>query len=81
LIKRVDLGKGKIMKLGLALGGGAVRGLAHIGVLKVLKKQLLRSSESKHYLLYVSSIKSLKTFNFLHNSFKVITLNLAILNK
>ncbi|ANP80138.1 patatin [Bacillus sp. B25(2016b)] len=26
------------MKLGLALGGGAVRGLAHIGVLKVLKK-------------------------------------------
>lgn len=37
MIKRVDLGKGKIMKLGLALGGGAVRGLAHIGVLKVLK--------------------------------------------
>ncbi|AEH49379.1 patatin-like phospholipase family protein [Parageobacillus thermoglucosidasius] len=26
------------MKVGLALGGGAVRGLAHIGVLKVLKK-------------------------------------------
>mgnify|MGYP001170141961 FL=1 len=26
------------MKIGLALGGGAVRGLAHIGVLKVLKK-------------------------------------------
>jgi len=25
------------MKVGLALGGGAVRGLAHIGVLKVLK--------------------------------------------
>jgi NTE family protein len=33
------LKKGKIvMKVGLALGGGAVRGLAHIGVLKVLKK-------------------------------------------
>jgi len=26
------------MKVGLALGGGAVRGLAHIGVIKVLKK-------------------------------------------
>lgn len=26
------------MKVGLALGGGAVRGLAHIGILKVLKK-------------------------------------------
>jgi len=26
------------MKIGLALRGGAVRGLAHIGVLKVLKK-------------------------------------------
>ncbi|GIQ62791.1 hypothetical protein PACILC2_13590 [Paenibacillus cisolokensis] len=26
------------MKVGLALGGGAIRGLAHIGVLKVLKK-------------------------------------------
>jgi NTE family protein len=29
------------MKVGLALGGGAVRGLAHIGVLKVLKKYQL----------------------------------------
>jgi Predicted esterase of the alpha-beta hydrolase superfamily len=27
-----------MMKVGLALGGGAIRGLAHIGVLKVLKK-------------------------------------------
>ena len=27
------------MKLGLALGGGGVRGLAHIGVLKVLERE------------------------------------------
>ncbi len=29
----------KKFKIGLALGGGGVRGLAHIGVLKVLKKE------------------------------------------
>ena len=29
----------KSMKIGLALGGGGVRGLAHIGVLKVLQRE------------------------------------------
>jgi len=29
-------------KVGLALGGGAARGLAHIGVLEVLEKEGIR---------------------------------------
>lgn len=33
---------GKVSKLGLALGGGGARGLAHIGVLKVLEEEKIK---------------------------------------
>ena len=36
-------------QIGLALGGGGARGIAHIGVLKVLEKETIRFSDPRLY--------------------------------
>jgi hypothetical protein len=38
----------KALKIGLALGGGAARGFAHIGVIKVLEANGITASFTKH---------------------------------
>jgi NTE family protein len=36
---KVEIGMQNKIKIGLALGGGGARGLAHVGVLKVLERE------------------------------------------
>jgi len=42
------MGKKANKKIGLALGSGAARGLAHIGVLKALEEEKRKGVRSQH---------------------------------
>ena len=56
-------------KIGLALGGGAAKGIAHIGVLKAFEEEkvkIIELNNNKRVLIYIEQVKKLiKTKNII----------------